>query len=206
MTFPSPPPSIRSARTRPARVALIGNPNTGKSTLFNALSGMRVRTGNYPGVTVEKRVGHAQWSGRNIELIDLPGTYSLSPKSPDEMVAVQVLTGCCDEPKPDLIICICNASALGRNLYLVTQVLEVDCPVILCLNMWDAAVHAGIQIDTESLGRELGVRVVPTSATLREGLTDLKTAVVESLTASEAVSEGTSQQTCGKPCCRSCGL
>ncbi len=196
MTFPSPPPSIRSARTRPARVALIGNPNTGKSTLFNALSGMRVRTGNYPGVTVEKRVGHAQWSGRNIELIDLPGTYSLSPKSPDEMVAVQVLTGCCDEPKPDLIICICNASALGRNLYLVTQVLEVDCPVILCLNMWDAAVHAGIQIDTESLGRELGVRVVPTSATLREGLTDLKTAVVESLTASEAVSEGTSQQTC----------
>lgn len=156
---------------------------------------MRVRTGNYPGVTVEKRVGHAQWSGRSIELIDLPGTYSLSPKSPDEMVAVQVLTGCCDEPKPDLIICICNASALGRNLYLATQVLEVDCPVILCLNMWDAAVHAGIQIDTESLGRELGVRVVATSATRREGLTDLKTAVVESLTASEVVSEGTPHRT-----------
>jgi ferrous iron transport protein B len=164
---------------------LIGNPNTGKSTLFNALSGMRVRTGNYPGVTVEKRVGRTQWAGRNIELIDLPGTYSLSPKSPDEMVAVQVLTGCCDEPKPDLIICICNAAALDRNLYLATQVLEVDCPVILCLNMWDAAVHSGIKVDTESLSRELGVRVVATSATRREGLEQLKTAVVESLGATE---------------------
>jgi len=191
-----PSPAIRSASTRPARVALIGNPNTGKSTLFNALSGMRVRTGNYPGVTVEKRVGRTQWSGRNIELIDLPGTYSLSPKSPDEMVAVQVLTGCYDEPKPDLIVCICNASALERNLYLATQVLEVDCPVILCLNMWDAAVRAGIQIDTESLSRELGVRVVATSATLREGLAELKAAVVESLTASEAVAEGASHRTC----------
>ena len=146
-------------------------------------------------MTVEKRVGRTQWSGRHIELIDLPGTYSLSPKSPDEMVAVQVLTGCCDEPKPDLIVCICNASALEQNLYLATQVLEVDCPVILCLNMWDAAVHAGIQIDTESLSRELGVRVVPTSATLREGLTELKTAVVESLAASEAVEAGTSHRT-----------
>ena len=193
MTLPS--PSIRTASTRPARVALIGNPNTGKSTLFNALSGMRVRTGNYPGVTVEKRIGRTQWSGRNIELIDLPGTYSLSPKSPDEMVAVQVLTGCCDEPKPDLIVCICNASALERNLYLATQVLEVDCPVILCLNMWDAALHAGIQIDTESLSRELGVRIVATSATLREGLSELKTAVLETLIAADTVEEGMSFRT-----------
>ena len=77
------------------------------------------------------------------------------------MVAVQVLTGCCDEPKPDLIVCICNASALERNLYLATQVLEVDCPVILCLNMWDAAVHAGVQIDIPSLSRELGVAYWP---------------------------------------------
>lgn len=186
MAVTAPSRSIGSAHTRPARVALIGNPNTGKSTLFNALSGMRVRTGNYPGVTVEKRIGRTQWSGRNIELIDLPGTYSLSPKSPDEMVAVQVLTGCCDEPKPDLIVCICNASALERNLYLATQVLEVDCPVILCLNMWDAAVRAGIKIDTESLSRELGVRVVATSATRREGLSELKTAVMESLANAEA--------------------
>jgi ferrous iron transport protein B len=164
---------------------LIGNPNTGKSTLFNALSGMRVRTGNYPGVTVEKRVGRTQWSGRDIELIDLPGTYSLSPKSPDEMVAVQVLTGCCDEPSPDLIVCICSASALERNLYLATQVLEVNCPVILCLNMWDAAVHAGVQIDTKALSEEFGIPVVATSATRREGLAELKTAIVETLRLSE---------------------
>ena len=148
---------------------------------------MRVRTGNYPGVTVEKRVGRTQWAGRNIELIDLPGTYSLSPKSPDEMVAVQVLTGCCEEPKPDLIICICNASALDRNLYLATQVLEVDCPVILCLNMWDSAVSSGIKVDIESLSHELGVRVVATSATRREGLDDLKSAVIEALAQSEAI-------------------
>lgn len=140
-----------------------------------------MRTGNYPGVTVEQRIGKAQWFGRKLDLIDLPGTYSLSPKSPDEMVAVQVLTGCCDEPKPDLIVCICNASALERNLYLATQVLEVNCPVILCLNMWDAAVHEGIQIDTESLSRELGVPVITTSATRREGLDALKSAIVKSL-------------------------
>ena len=146
---------------------------------------MRVRTGNYPGVTVEQRIGKAQWFGRSIDLVDLPGTYSLSPKSPDEMVAVQVLTGCCDEPKPDLIICICNASALERNLYLATQVLEVNCPVILCLNMWDAAVHAGIRIDVESLSRELGVPVIATSATRRQGLDELKAAVIRSLAASD---------------------
>lgn len=154
-----------------------------------------MRTGNYPGVTVEKRIGRTQWLGRDIELIDLPGTYSLSPKSPDEMVAVQVLTGCCDEPKPDLIVCICNASALERNLYLATQVLEVDCPVILCLNMWDAAVRAGIMIDTDSLSHELGVRVVTTSATRGEGLSELKTAVMESLATAEAIAGSSTRTT-----------
>jgi len=162
---------------------LIGNPNTGKSTLFNALSGMRVRTGNYPGVTVEQRIGRVQWGGHEIELSDLPGTYSLSPKSPDEMVAVEVLTGCSDQPRPDLIICICNAAALERNLYLATQVLEVGLPVILCLNMWDAAQSSGVTIDVGKLSQKLGVPVIPTSASRREGLTELKQAIVEELTA-----------------------
>ncbi len=175
-------PSHAAENHRPLRVALIGNPNTGKSTLFNALSGMRVRTGNYPGVTVEQRVARVQWDGHEIELSDLPGTYSLSPKSPDEMVAVQVLTGCCEEPRPDLIICICNAAALERNLYLATQVLEVGLPVVLCLNMWDSAKSSGVRVDLTALSKKLGVPVVPTSASRREGLTELKHAVIHELT------------------------
>jgi ferrous iron transport protein B len=166
---------------RPLRVALIGNPNTGKSTLFNALSGLRVRTGNYPGVTVEERIGKVRWGDHEIELIDLPGTYSLSPKSPDEMVTVEVLTGCSDKLRPDLVICICNAAALERNLYLVTQVLEVGLPTVLCLNMWDSAERAGVRIDTKLLSSELGIPVVLTSASRREGLDELKTAVLSKL-------------------------
>lgn len=172
-------PDARSER--PFRVALIGNPNTGKSTLFNALSGSRVRTGNYPGVTVEKRTARVEWSGVSIELIDLPGTYSLSPRSLDEMVAVEVLTGCGPEDLPDLIVCICNAAALERNLYLFTQVAEIGSPLILCLNMWDAASSAGVQIDRQALSRDLSTPVVATSANRREGVEDLKQQIVSSL-------------------------
>ena len=173
-----------NARTQPTsgggpwRVALIGNPNTGKSTLFNALSGLRVRTGNYPGVTVEQRIGRVSWDGHEVELIDLPGTYSLSPRSPDEMVAVQVLTGLEREPPPDLVICICNAAALERNLYLATQVLESGLPVVVCLNMWDAVQQSGLAIDCQALSSSLGVPVVPTSASRREGLKELQSAAV----------------------------
>ncbi len=172
-----------STPSRPWRVALIGNPNTGKSTLFNALSGLRVRTGNYPGVTVEQRVGRVVWGGREVDLLDLPGTYSLAPRSPDEMVAVQVLTGVSGEPAPDLVICICNAAALERNLYLATQVLESGVPVVLCLNMWDAAQAAGLQIDTAALSAGLGVPVVCTSASRREGLAELQRVAVDRLQA-----------------------
>ncbi|HCP13944.1 MAG TPA: ferrous iron transport protein B, partial [Planctomycetaceae bacterium] len=177
---------VGSTPSRPWRVALIGNPNTGKSTLFNALSGLRVRTGNYPGVTVEQRVGRVVWGGREVDLLDLPGTYSLAPRSPDEMVAVQVLTGVSGEPAPDLVICICNAAALERNLYLATQVLESGVPVVLCLNMWDAAQAAGLQIDTAALSAGLGVPVVCTSASRREGLAELQRVAVDRLQAGPA--------------------
>ena len=162
----------------PVRVALIGNPNTGKSTLFNALAGMNVRTGNYPGVTVEQKTGRAVWNGQAVEIIDLPGTYSLSPQSPDEMVAVNILTGCDGSQHPDVVVCICNAASLERNLFLVTQVLEIGLPVVLCLNMWDTAVRSGIQINVEELSERLGVRVVTTAALQKQGLHELQNAVL----------------------------
>ena len=122
-------------------VALLGNPNTGKSTLFIALAGVRQRVGNYPGVTVEKKVGHLAHEGQQFTLIDLPGTYSLAPRSPDEMVAVDVLLGRrSDTPRPDVVLCIVDASNLQRrNLYVVSQALELGRPTVVALNMMDVA-------------------------------------------------------------------
>lgn len=171
--------SATSPGHRPLRVALIGNPNTGKSTLFNALAGMRVRTGNYPGVTVEQKSGRAVWQGQAIELIDLPGTYSLSPRSPDEMVAVDVLTGVGAQPQPDVVVCICNATALERNLFLVSQVHEIGLPLVVCLNMWDTAEKTRLQIDLPRLSQELGVPVVATAALRRTGFAELQQAVLQ---------------------------
>ena len=130
--------------------ALIGNPNTGKTTLFNALSGLRQRVGNYPGVTVETKKGQMCCGGQPFELIDLPGTYSLSPRSPDEMVAVDVILGRQQgETRPDVVVSIVDASNLERNLYLTTQALELGVPVVVALNMIDVAAAQGIQIDVD---------------------------------------------------------
>ena len=130
-------------------VAFIGNPNTGKSTLFSALAGVRQRTGNYPGVTVEKKVGHLEHAGHRFELVDLPGTYSLAPRSPDEMVAVDVLLARRDDVRPiDLVVSIVDASNLERNLYLVSQVLELGLPTVVVLNMIDVAEHRGLAVQS----------------------------------------------------------
>ena len=111
------------------KVALIGNPNTGKSTLFNSLCGLQQRVGNFPGVTVEKKVGNTEFHGRRFEIIDLPGSYSLAPRSPDEMVAVDVLLGHqANVARPDVVVCIVDASNLQRNLYLLSQLLELGIP------------------------------------------------------------------------------
>ena len=159
-------------------VALIGNPNTGKSTLFNALAGVRQRVGNYPGVTVEKKVGHLAHAGRRFALVDLPGTYSLAPRSLDEMVAVDVLLGRRgDSPPPDAVLCIVDASNLERNLYLVSQVLELALPTVVALNMIDVARDRGVTIDVERLRRQLGVPVIAVQANRKLGLDELKAAL-----------------------------
>lgn len=163
---------------RSINVALIGNPNTGKSTLFSALAGIRQRVGNYPGVTVEKKTGRMDYDGHHYELIDLPGLYSLSPRSRDEMVSVDVLLGRgADMPPVDAVVCIVDAGNLERNLYLVSQVLELGVPTVVALNMLDVAGSRGISVDLNGLGRRLGIPVVATQANRRLGLAELKAAL-----------------------------
>jgi ferrous iron transport protein B len=169
-----------SVATRPqvVTVALVGNPNTGKSTLFSALAGVRQRTGNYPGVTVEKKLGQMQHGGRTFSLVDLPGTYSLAPRSPDEMLAVDVLLGRrSDTAPPDVVLCIVDASNLERNLYLVSQVLALGLPTVVALNMIDIAAERGMRIDVPLLSRRLGVPVVEVQANQKKGIAQLTEAL-----------------------------
>jgi ferrous iron transport protein B len=162
-------------------VALVGNPNTGKTTLFNALAGMHQRVGNYPGVTVETKKGRLRHGGQTLDLVDLPGTYSLAPRSPDEMVAVDLILGHTAEGKPDVVVTIVDASNLERNLYLTTQVLELGVPVVVALNMMDVAKGQGLVIDTAQLEQNLGVPVVPLQANKSKGLEELKDAIGRAL-------------------------
>ncbi len=163
-------------------VALVGNPNTGKTTLFNALAGMKQRVGNYPGVTVEIKKGKLHYQGQTLAILDLPGTYSLAPRSPDEMVAVELILGHCqNEDKPDVVVTILDASNLERNLYLMTQVRELGVPVVVALNMVDIAGKQGIQIDAVELSERLSVPVIPMQANKGIGVEELKQAIVRSL-------------------------
>lgn len=167
----------------PLNVALIGNPNTGKSTLFSALVGVHQRVGNYPGVTVEKKTGHLEHQGRRFTLVDLPGLYSLAPRSRDEMVTVDVLLGRFQGSAPiDAVVCIADASNLERNLYLVSQVLDVGLPAVLALNMLDVAEDQGISIDAKRLEQRLGIPVIPMRANRGIGIVELKDALVRSAT------------------------
>ncbi|MFO0425132.1 MAG: ferrous iron transport protein B, partial [Planctomyces sp.] len=138
-----------------------------------------VRTGNFPGVTVEQKISQVIWGQTTVDLIDLPGTYSLSARSPDEMVTVEVLTGSAGEPAPDVIVCVCNASALERNLFLVSQVRETGIPTVVCLNMWDAAERAGLRIDVARLSEELQLPVITTSALHHKNLDGLRDSVLK---------------------------
>lgn len=160
------------------RVALIGNPNTGKSTLFNVLTGLNQKIGNFPGVTVDKKTGYFTLAdNRRIEVIDLPGTYSLYPKSQDESIVFSVLADQSNALKPDLVIVILDASNLKRNLLLYTQVADLKIPVVVALNMIDLADKSGIKIDIDLFAKKLGVPVVPISARKIEGIDKLKEAI-----------------------------
>ena len=161
------------------RVAIAGNPNTGKSTIFNALTGLRQKVGNYPGVTVEKKTGRFFGShGEAMELIDLPGSYSLQVRSPDEAVARDLLLGrVAGEPRPDVIITVVDASNLDRHLYIVAQMLELGIPVVVALNMVDVAEARGLSIDLLELKERLGVPVIPMVASNATGIIELKQAV-----------------------------
>src|SRR5947208_9420225 len=164
-------------------VALIGNPNTGKSTLFSALAGVRQRVGNYPGVTVEKKLGTTEFHGQAFTIVDLPGTYSLSPRSPDEMVAVDVLLSRQrDVPPIDAVLCIVDASNLERNFYLVSQVLELGLPTVVALNMIDVARDKGLLLDLNKLAERLPMQFVPVQAHRGIGIAELKSALAAAAT------------------------
>ena len=153
-------------------VALVGNPNAGKSALFNALTGARQKVGNYPGVTVERKSGRFVLDdGRPVELVDLPGAYSLDPASPDERVTRDVVTGAqLGERRPDAIVCVVDASNLDNHLRFTLQLIALGLPVVVALNMVDLAERDGLVLDPAALERELGVPVVPTVAVRRRGL------------------------------------
>lgn len=177
-------PVARKAGT--LTIALAGNPNAGKTTIFNALTGLRQKVGNYPGITVERKVGQFRLpDGSDAQLIDVPGTYSLISRSPDEVVAMEILRGLrADTPRPDLVIVVVDASNLQRNLYLVSQLIEVGYPMVVALNMMDVAARRGLAIIPEQLEVQLGVPVIPVVGHKKEGIDELKAAISRARVAS----------------------
>lgn len=156
------------------RVALAGNPNAGKSTIFNALTGARQHVGNWPGKTVEKKEGSYKTDKYEVKVVDLPGTYSLTAYSPEEMIARDYIIN----EKPDVVIAVLDAANLERNLYLAVQVLELEVPVIIVLNMSDVADSRGIKIDPTMLSAGLKSPVVRTAASKGKGLEALEKSIL----------------------------
>jgi len=156
-------------------IALAGNPNSGKTTVFNNLTGARHHVGNWPGVTVEKKEGTCHYQGYTIKVVDLPGVYSLTAYSLDEVIARNFIV----EEKPDAVVDIVDASNLERNLYLAVQLLEMGAPLIIALNMMDQAESRGYQIDVSQLSYLIGVPVVPMEASHNRGTQELLQEIVK---------------------------
>ena len=156
-------------RQQKIKIGLAGQPNSGKSTLFNALTGARQHVANYPGVTVEKKIGWYASNGKNVEVVDLPGTYSLTSYSPEEQVARDFIL----REDPSVVINVMDASNLKRCLFLTFQLMEMQAPVVLALNMIDLAEKRGISIDTQNLSGLLGISVVATNMKTGRGKSEL---------------------------------
>lgn len=156
-------------------IALIGNPNVGKTELFNRLTGLKQHVGNWPGVTVEKKTGKYSNNGEDIKVVDLPGTYSLTAQAKDELIARNYLV----LDRPDVVINIIDGTKLERNLYLTLLLLEMEANVVMALNRWDLVKEKHIEVDTDKLSKRLGIPIVPTVATTGEGLEELKKAVMK---------------------------
>jgi len=176
-----------------ARVALVGNPNSGKTALFNALTGSRQKVANYAGVTVERKEGHLKTSeGRLLSVLDLPGTYSLRARSPDEEVTRDAVLGrLAGEQTPDVLVCVADATNLRLVLRLILELKAVGRPMVLALNMYDIAQRQGLRIDLEGLQRELGCPIVTTVATRKRGVDELIAKVEETAKAGAAAGENT---------------
>ena len=165
---------LHPVEKRTITVAVAGNPNAGKSTLINAIAGTKLHVGNWPGVTVEKKEASFDYGGRRIKLVDLPGTYSLSPYTQEEIIARDYLV----HERPELIINVVDATNLERNLYLTVQLMELGIPVVMALNIYDEAEAKGYRIDVQGIEKMLGITVVPTSATRKSGLDELLQSVL----------------------------
>jgi ferrous iron transport protein B len=181
-----------AATGRPLIVVVVGNPNTGKTTLFNSLTGLAHRTGNYAGVTVDSAIGTFAVGEQHFLAIDLPGSYSLSPRAPDEVIAVRGLFGNGADERPDAILCVVDATNLDRNLYLLTQVLDRGLPVVVALTMVDVAKREGMLIDYRALSERLGVPIVPVHASRRQGITQLRDALLVAARSGAAPASGVS--------------
>lgn len=162
------------------KIALAGNPNSGKSTLFNALTGLRQKVGNYPGITVEKKTGICNLDEDiKAEIIDLPGTYSLYPKSIDERVAQQVICNKDNQAYPDITVVVADATNLRRSVFLITQIIDLKMNVVLALNMIDLSISKGVIIDVKKLSDQLKIPVIAINARKQEGIKNLKKAILK---------------------------
>lgn len=184
-------PTDSDIRKRYVKIALVGNPNSGKSSLFNILTGLNQKIANFPGVTVEKKTGYCKiynsttGHATSFEVTDLPGTYSLYPKSPDERIPFDVLCDPSNESHPDLVVLTADGTNLKRSLFLASQVIDLKIPCILALNMMDLVKEAGIDINIGELERRLGVKVLPINARREEGIEALRQSLLQPLPAPE---------------------